>query len=132
MSVRAALAQSSRATSSLVALRKGPWRAYAFLGRSGVAHYVIDHYSHGYRRREVFDTKYRISRCGTSIGRARITICRNPSGRVGSIYDHCIRAEESVHKGVQGLPLIGSGDWNDGMNRGKARGREKRVAAWFL
>ncbi|MFW9078439.1 GH36-type glycosyl hydrolase domain-containing protein [Pseudomonas sp. P2757] len=34
------------------------------------------------------------------------------------LYRHCVRAiEHSLRRGVHGLPLIGSGDWNDGMNR---------------
>jgi cyclic beta-1,2-glucan synthetase len=34
------------------------------------------------------------------------------------LYRHCVRAiEHSLPRGKHGLPLIGSGDWNDGMNR---------------
>ncbi len=34
-----------------------------------------------------------------------------------SLYKHCIRAiEKSLNFGENGLPKIGSGDWNDGMN----------------
>lgn len=50
-----------------------------------------------------------------------------------SLFDHCERAlERGVTKGPQGLPLIGAGDWNDGMNRVGARGRGESVwLAWF-
>lgn len=35
----------------------------------------------------------------------------------GTIYDHCIKAiERSFNFGENGLPKIGSGDWNDGLN----------------
>jgi cellobiose phosphorylase len=35
-----------------------------------------------------------------------------------SLYQHCVRAiEQSLARGSHGLPLMGSGDWNDGMNR---------------
>ncbi|WP_166364900.1 GH36-type glycosyl hydrolase domain-containing protein [Pseudomonas akapageensis] len=35
-----------------------------------------------------------------------------------SLYQHCVRAiEHSLARGSHGLPLMGSGDWNDGMNR---------------
>ena len=35
----------------------------------------------------------------------------------GSLYDHCVRAIlRGLGRGEHGLPLIGSGDWNDGMN----------------
>ena len=34
------------------------------------------------------------------------------------LYRHCVRAiEHSLRRGKHGLPLMGSGDWNDGMNR---------------
>ena len=34
----------------------------------------------------------------------------------GSIWEHCIKALEKTEFGENGLPKIGSGDWNDGMN----------------
>src|SRR5690606_25385218 len=35
-----------------------------------------------------------------------------------SLYEHCARAlDQSLELGGHGLPLIGGGDWNDGMNR---------------
>jgi cyclic beta-1,2-glucan synthetase len=56
------------------------------------------------------------------------------SGEVGSIYDHCVRAlRKACTKGVHGLPLIGCGDWNDGMNRVGIEGKGESVwLAWFL
>ncbi len=34
-----------------------------------------------------------------------------------SLYEHCIKAiEKSLNFGENGLPKIGSGDWNDGLN----------------
>ena len=52
----------------------------------------------------------------------------------GSLYDHCVRAlERAFTVGDHGLPLIGSGDWNDGMNRVGAHGKGESVwLAWFL
>ena len=52
----------------------------------------------------------------------------------GSLYEHCIRAlERGTRLGPHGLPLMGSGDWNDGMNRVGAEGRGESVwLAWFL
>ncbi|MHB8094179.1 MAG: GH36-type glycosyl hydrolase domain-containing protein [Candidatus Aminicenantales bacterium] len=36
----------------------------------------------------------------------------------GSIFEHCLRAiDRGLTAGAHGLPLMGSGDWNDGMNR---------------
>ena len=50
-----------------------------------------------------------------------------------SLLEHCERAlEHGVTKGAHGLPLIGSGDWNDGMNRVGHNGRGESVwLAWF-
>ncbi|MET0934568.1 MAG: glucoamylase family protein, partial [Luteibacter sp.] len=40
------------------------------------------------------------------------------SGIRASLYAHCVRAiEHSMPRGRHGLPLMGSGDWNDGMNK---------------
>jgi cellobiose phosphorylase len=39
------------------------------------------------------------------------------SGEVASLYEHCARAiRHGLRFGRHGLPLMGSGDWNDGMN----------------
>ncbi|HET6578770.1 MAG TPA: glucoamylase family protein, partial [Gemmatimonadales bacterium] len=52
----------------------------------------------------------------------------------GSVYEHCLRAlRRASTRGVHGLPLIGGGDWNDGMNRVGVEGRGESVwLAWFL
>jgi len=51
-----------------------------------------------------------------------------------SLYDHCLRAfEVSLKFGKHGLPLMGSGDWNDGMNTVGNKGRGESVwLGWFL
>ena len=56
------------------------------------------------------------------------------SPMTASFYEHCARAlDVSLEVGVHGLPLIGSGDWNDGMNRVGKEGRGESVwLAWFL
>ena len=56
------------------------------------------------------------------------------SAESASIFEHCARAlDRSLGVGAHGLPLIGSGDWNDGMNRVGAEGRGESVwLAWFL
>jgi cyclic beta-1,2-glucan synthetase len=50
------------------------------------------------------------------------------------LIDHVERAlERALTQGAHGLPLIGGGDWNDGMNRVGAEGRGESVwLAWFL
>ncbi len=51
-----------------------------------------------------------------------------------TLFEHCARAlERSLAVGPHGLPLIGTGDWNDGMNRVGHRGRGESVwLGWFL
>jgi cyclic beta-1,2-glucan synthetase len=52
----------------------------------------------------------------------------------GTLFEHCARAlDRSLGVGVHGLPLMGTGDWNDGMNRVGAQGKGESVwLAWFL
>jgi cyclic beta-1,2-glucan synthetase len=51
-----------------------------------------------------------------------------------SLYEHCVRTlDRSLSLGQHGLPLMGSGDWNDGMNRVGHEGRGESVwVGWFL
>ncbi len=51
-----------------------------------------------------------------------------------SVYEHCLRAlRRACTVGTHGLPLIGSGDWNDGMSLVGAGGTGESVwLAWFL
>jgi cyclic beta-1,2-glucan synthetase len=51
-----------------------------------------------------------------------------------SLYEHCLRAiERGTTRGRNGLPLIGSGDWNDGLNRVGIGGEGESVwLGWFL
>ncbi|MEC5399537.1 GH36-type glycosyl hydrolase domain-containing protein [Uliginosibacterium sp. H1] len=55
------------------------------------------------------------------------------SATSASLYEHCVRA---VHHGLRfgehGLPLMGSGDWNDGMNLVGIRGRGESVWLGFF
>jgi len=56
------------------------------------------------------------------------------SAQSGTLFDHCARAlDRSLKTGAHGLPLMGTGDWNDGMNRVGHEGRGESVwLAWFL
>jgi cyclic beta-1,2-glucan synthetase len=51
-----------------------------------------------------------------------------------SLYEHCLRAiQHGSTAGAHGLPLMGTGDWNDGMNRVGVQGRGESVwVGWFL
>ncbi len=51
-----------------------------------------------------------------------------------SVFEHCLRTiDRSLAVGAHGLPLMGSGDWNDGMNFVGHEGKGESVwVAWFL
>ena len=57
-----------------------------------------------------------------------------PTAESGSLFEHCVRAlDSSLSIGSHGLPLFGTGDWNDGMNRVGIAGRGESVwLGWFL
>ena len=56
------------------------------------------------------------------------------SDRTGSLFEHCARGlDQSLLVGAHGLPLIGTGDWNDGMTRVGELGKGESVwLGWFL
>jgi cyclic beta-1,2-glucan synthetase len=55
------------------------------------------------------------------------------SEETASLYDHCVRAIlRGLSRGEHGLPLIGSGDWNDGMNLVGRHGKGESVWLGFF
>jgi cyclic beta-1,2-glucan synthetase len=56
------------------------------------------------------------------------------SDQRGTLFEHCARAlDRSLSVGSHGLPLMGTGDWNDGMNRVGCEGKGESVwLGWFL
>lgn len=52
----------------------------------------------------------------------------------GTVYEHCIRAiDKGLRFGIHGIPLMGGGDWNDGMNLIGVQGKGESVwLGWFL
>jgi cellobiose phosphorylase len=56
------------------------------------------------------------------------------SNEFASLYDHCVRAiKNGLRFGAHQLPLMGCGDWNDGMNLVGKDGKGESVwLAWFL
>jgi len=56
------------------------------------------------------------------------------SSRSVPLYEHCVLAvQHAFRHGSHGLPLMGTGDWNDGMNRVGAGGEGESVwLGWFL
>lgn len=58
----------------------------------------------------------------------------NKSEQKGTIYEHCIKAiDKSLKYGIHDIPLMGSGDWNDGMSTVGNKGKGESVwLGWFL
>lgn len=55
------------------------------------------------------------------------------SNETGTLYQHCVRAiEHGLRFGEKGLPLMGSGDWNDGMNLVGIQGKGESVWLGFF
>ena len=56
------------------------------------------------------------------------------SGKSASLFEHCALAlDKSLQTGVHGLPLMGAGDWNDGMDQIGEGGKGESVwLGWFL
>ena len=68
-------------------------------------------------------------------GAARVVLRAHGVRRAAApLFEHCARAlDRSLAVGAHGLPLIGTGDWNDGMNRVGPEGRGESVwLGWFL
>ena len=60
--------------------------------------------------------------------------CPPGSEESGTLYEHCVRAiQSSLQFGRHGLPLMGTGDWNDAMNRVGCQGIGESIwMAFFL
>lgn len=56
------------------------------------------------------------------------------SDNIATVYEHCVRAiDRSLKFGQHGLPLIGTGDWNDGFSAIGREGKGESVwLGWFL
>ena len=56
------------------------------------------------------------------------------ANETASLFEHCARGlDQSLGVGERGLPLIGAGDWNDGLNRVGELGKGESVwLGWFL
>jgi cyclic beta-1,2-glucan synthetase len=56
------------------------------------------------------------------------------SDEAATLFEHCARGlDHALQVGQHGLPLFGTGDWNDGMNRVGEKGKGESVwLGWFL
>ena len=71
---------------------------------------------------------------GLEHGQMEAYLVPEVSEQKGTVYEHCIRAiDRALQYGFHGLPLIGGGDWNDGMNEIGAGGKGESVwLGWFV
>ena len=69
-----------------------------------------------------------------SKGQEGFLFAPRPSRDSGSVYEHCRRAIEYTlaRYGEHGLPLLGSGDWNDGLDVPGIRGKGESVWLGFF
>lgn len=66
-------------------------------------------------------------------GQHELCLIGVPSGTAATVYEHCCLAlDRALTAGDHGLPLIGSGDWNDGMNCVGRLGRGESVWLGFF
>ena len=97
--------------------------------------YVVAHYVRSRATSPCWTRWCRFSK-GPCCGMASATrsSCRRWSGAKASLFDHCALAlDRSLATGAHGLPLMGTGDWNDGMDRVGEGGKGESVwLGWFL
>jgi cellobiose phosphorylase len=56
-----------------------------------------------------------------------------PSNETATLYEHCVRAiKHGLQYGKHGLPLMGTGDWNDGMNLVGEHGKGESIWLGFF
>jgi cellobiose phosphorylase len=97
--------------------------------------YVVDHYVRVTGDRSVFDEEVPFLTMRTlEPHEHEVYDLPGTSDQRVPIYEHCVRAlRKACTSGAHGLPLIGIGDWNDGMNRVGVEGKGESVwLAWFL
>ena len=97
--------------------------------------FVVDHYLRVTGDDSILDVETHYLRMrGLEPDEEEIYAVPEVSDRANSVFGHCVHAlERACTRGEHGLPLIGSGDWNDGMNRVGVRGKGESVwLAWFL
>ncbi len=121
---------------ALVASALGARRADAHLRRPGLARLRHGALHGGHGRHGPSSTSRSRSSRAPALADDSLEAYFEPtvSTQQASLFEHCARAlDRSLAVGSHGLPLMGTGDWNDGMNRVGAKGRGESVwLGWFL
>ncbi|MSS08094.1 hypothetical protein FYJ38_05480 [Clostridium sp. WB02_MRS01] len=66
-------------------------------------------------------------------GQHDVMFTPDKSQSFATVYEHCKKAIDRTSFGEHGLPLMGGGDWNDGMNEVGIEGKGESVwLAWFF
>ena len=98
--------------------------------------FVTAHYIALTGDRAILDVAAAVHRRPAAAARAARRVLRRPrsASDTATLFEHCRRGlEGALYMGQHGLPLIGTGDWNDGMNRVGEHGRGESVwLGWFL
>jgi len=97
--------------------------------------YVVAHYLDVTQDHALLDTPLAFLEGGPlPAGTQEVFSAPAATTETAPLYEHCVRAlDSSLLIGSHGLPLFGTGDWNDGMNRVGVGGHGESVwLGWFL
>jgi cyclic beta-1,2-glucan synthetase len=88
--------------------------------------YAVAHYVAPPAMRRARRAGCRSSKAGAEPGEHDSFFQPTSPTRPATLFEHCALAlDASLALGAHGLPLMGTGDWNDGMNRVGEKGRAK-------
>lgn len=96
--------------------------------------YITAFYHHSTADKSIFDEEVAfISARPLEEGEHEAYVIPEIMSQKATIYEHCCRAiDRSLTKGSHNLPLIGGGDWNDGLNRVGEKGQGESIWLGFF